>query len=507
MKTIRASSASVLVGLVAAAALAVLLAACSPQAGAPPVLPQDYGPIAAFPLRVAEDNRHLVDATGRPFVLRGRAAWSVLTQPVASYRAFLDDTKAKGFNAVEVLGIVADPGSKDVPFAGDKTLPFGRQLGGGPWQGAMDHKAIEREAPDLTTPNEAYWAFVEAFVDACRERGIVVLFFPAYVGYKGGDKGWMREMVANGPTRVEAYGEWIARRFQGKSNLVWMLGGDYGRFRPAETEVERALIRGLKRVAPQASTLYSALWDTNTIGTDQPDFGGELNLNGVYSWSGETASLARRAYRHVPVMPAYLVEEPYDEEGPDGNAYNPHATQPVRRFVYWAWLESLAGYVVGNGYVWTFNAGWERHLDSPGTRDMQLLNGFVASIPWWRLVPDGQGSHRPLVTAGGGTIDTDSHVAAAATRDGDLAVVYLGPCHGGAISIDMSRLSGTVTARWFDPSNGNYLPAGTHANAGVRSFKPPGRNRSGARDWVLRLDASPSGAGSGVQAEKPVGGA
>ena len=100
-------------------------------------------------------------------------------------------------------------------------------------------------------------------------------------------------------------------------------------------------------------------------------------LNGAYSWSGEVSYHCRRAYEYLPVEPAYLLEEPYDEEGPDGNGVNPSAIQPVRRFQWGGWLSSIGGYISGNGYIWPFNAGWLSHLNTQGAQDMAWLNVAV----------------------------------------------------------------------------------------------------------------------------------
>ena len=38
-------------------------------------------PPPVFPLKLAPDRTHLVDQTGRPFLVHGDAAWSLITQP------------------------------------------------------------------------------------------------------------------------------------------------------------------------------------------------------------------------------------------------------------------------------------------------------------------------------------------------------------------------------------------------------------------------------------------
>ena len=107
------------------------------------------------------------------------------------------------------------------------------------------------ETPDFTTPNEAYWSGIDALLARLNEHGILAFAFPAYVGYAGNsDQGWMGEMVANGPSRMRAYGEFIAKRYAHQPNIVWMLGGDFGEFTSAQAPVERAFIDGLIHGAP-----------------------------------------------------------------------------------------------------------------------------------------------------------------------------------------------------------------------------------------------------------------
>jgi hypothetical protein len=190
----------------------------------------------------------------------------------------------------------------------------------------------------------------------------------------------------------------------------------------------------------------------------------------------------------MPAIPAYLLEEPYDEEGPDGDNVNGAATQPVRRFQWWGWLSTIGGYISGNGYVWPFNAGWQNHLNTQGAQDMARLNAFIRSINWYQLVPSGLNGMRTLVTAGGSSVSAADYVAAAATPAGDLLVAYIPPAHSGSITVDLTAMSNTVRARWFDPTSAAYSAIGNFPNTGAQTFTTPGSNSLGQADWVLVLD-------------------
>jgi hypothetical protein len=445
--------------------------------------------VATFPVSPSANARYLRDALGAPFPILGRTAWFITSISQADHRVFLDDSAAKGHTAIEFHAVNHDPRGNNAPFGGNGALPFLKRLDGGNWTGALTYGNIDAEAPDFTTPNAAYWTLVDDILDYAASKGQLAFMFPAYVGYAGGDQGYMQELVANGPAKIHAYGAFIAGRYASRGNIVWMMGGDMGTFTSEQNAVEQALLDGLKSVAGQQSTLFSAEWSSESIATDQVPFGSAMSLNGAYSWSGDVSNQGRRGYAFVPVEPAFLLEEPYDEEGPDGNGYNPSATQPVRRFQWWGWLSAVGGYISGNGYVWLFTPGWQGHLDTQGAKDMARLDVFAGSIAWQDLVPSGLGGMGTIVTAGGGSVSSPDYVAAAATPDGKLLVGYVPPAHSGTITLAMTTLSGPSRARWFNPTTAAYTDiADNLPNTGTHVFTPPGDNGTGSSDWVIVLD-------------------
>ena len=449
-----------------------------------------------FPLKQSANSRYLVDQNNTPFPILGRTAWFVISLSVSDYKTFISNTVSHGYNSIEMHVIDHDPKGNHPPFNGNGDIPFLKRLDGSDWDGSLVYTDPATQAPDLTTPNEKYWHYVDDFLSYCESRGVQVFFFPAYVGYDGGDQGSMQELIANGVVKSTAYGSWVAARYKNQKNIVWMLLGDMGKFTAVQKEAEGALITGLKSVTGQLSTEYSAESGPGQSSADQPDFGDQMTLNGAYTWTIKDMSvpkLGRIAYSHNPVMPAFLLEEPYDEEGPDGNNYNPSATQPVRRFQWWGWLTTIGGYISGNGYIWRFNPPeWQKHMDTKNTYDMGRLNSFIKSITWWKLVPSGLDGMKTLITAGGSTPSDSDYVAAAATPDGTLLVAYIPPWHNRSITVDMTAMGGATKARWYDPTSGNYtkIPGSPFANKGTHQFTPPGKNHAGEGDWVLLLEAS-----------------
>lgn len=449
---------------------------------------------STFPLSVHSSGRYLLDAGGNPHPILGRASWDMIGISQSAQQSYLQDTLAKGFNAIELSIPHHQPSAPNPPFDGAGNLPFSKRNDGTSWDGSFFYGNGSNDMPDFTQPNEAYWSGVDALVAYCATNGIQMHWFPSYTGWWTGPDGWDTEMVGNGTTKMQTYGAWIANRYKSYGNIIWMLGGDAGTspglWDAPTTAAVQALVDGLTSVSGQQSTNFGAEWDSNSTGTSQATFSSYMTLNGAYSWDGHVATWARNSYSHSPAIPAYYMEGPYDEEGADGNNFNPNASQPVRRHNWWGWLSSIGGYITGNGYVWPFNTGYASHLNTAGAQQCAILNAFIVSLSnWYALVPSGLGSIGTLVTSGGGTIDTSDYVSAAATPDGSLLIAYRGPGSSSGITIDMTKLRGTVTARWFDPTNATYTAIGSFANTGTHAFTPGGNNNAGDADWVLRLDA------------------
>jgi Protein of unknown function (DUF4038)/Putative collagen-binding domain of a collagenase len=447
----------------------------------------------AFPVKISNDKRYLVDQNNKPFPILGRTAWFIVSQPDSGYKKFLDNTLANGYNSIELSVITHWAMGNHAPFNANGDAPFLKRLNGNDWDGKLIYTDVKTASPDLLTPNENYWKHVDELLAYCESKGILVFMFPGYVGYANEkeEQGWMKELVANG-TKTEQYGAWFANRYKQRKNIIWMLLGDKGQYTQEQAKAEAALIKGLKSVPGQQSVQYTAESNSGENAADNAQFGHEMTVNGSYTWELKVPVpfIARKAYAHHPVMPSFLLEEPYDEEGPDGNNYNPNATQPVRRFQWWGWLSTIGGYISGNAYIWQFvDPIWQQHLNTQGAMDMSRLNGFIQSVNWWQLVPSGLNGMSTLITYTDNADTSAAYVSAAAAKDGSLLVAYVPPAHTGSIDVNMSVLSKKVFAQWFDPTNATYhtINDAPFNNKGIHSFTPPGKNSTGENDWVLVL--------------------
>jgi hypothetical protein len=449
---------------------------------------------------------------GDPFPRLARTAWALVTLSAADRDDFLDDCEAKDFTVVEFGAIWRDERTDGVPFANaGAVLPFTNTLDTSTYTGDLDYADIDDEAPDFETPNATYWAFVKAIVDECESRGLLVMLFPCYVGHPVAEpfQGWGREMVANGETKIEAFGAYVGNLFANNGNVIWMLAGDQGTdpdtFDSTELAIQQALHAGIVS-ANGKSNLFAAEFRRNSTTFDVVGLLPQINVGLSYANSDNINVEQRNAYSFADQQSA-VQEEPFDEEGADGNSVNTDATQPCRRFYIWGCLSGIGGANNGNGYVWPFNTtpdDWRDHLDTQTAQDCARWNALWKSLEWWKLLPSQLAGERDLVVAGGGTLDDQDYVAAACADDGTFMLAYVPPGHSGTVTIDPRSLYRDYRARWWDPTDETYTNIGGGGftfdhTATSEEFTPPGANDEGSfDDWVLVLDTPPDIDGSGT---------
>lgn len=425
----------------------------------------EAAPSTAFPLRVSADQRHLADRDGRPFLVVGDTAWSLVAQlgeeDIARY---LDDRASRGFNAI-IVNLIEHKYATRAPATRDGTPPF-------------------LKPGDFTEPNPAYFDFARRAIDQARRRGISVWLCPAYLGWGGGDEGFFKEIKAAGPAALRGYGHFVGGQFKELPNIVWMMGGDYAL--PAnERWAGNELALGLREGgATQLMTAHGGqLSALDTFG-DQP----WLAVDTVYSYATNlyVPLLANAARR--PARPFVLIEAIYEGE---------HEARPeqIRRQAYWAMLCGAGGQFFGNNPLWHFDGptlfphpgSWQEALGGTGSRDMARLAALFARLPWHQLAPD---RDHPLVTSGEGS--GRAMITAARTPDGRLSLLYI-PSDGKEpreFSVNLGELSIPIAAHWFNPArDGAMIAAGTNlAGRGALTFRTPGDNGTGANDWVLLLE-------------------
>ncbi|MEZ5564857.1 MAG: DUF4038 domain-containing protein [Gammaproteobacteria bacterium] len=259
---------------------------------------------------------------------------------------------------------------------------------------------------DFSTPNEAYFAQADYVISKAREKGMLVMLTPAYLGFDGGDQGWYQAMGTAGHAKLEAYGQYVATRFQQYDNIMWVHGGDYN---PPDKDRMRAVVDGIRAI--ETTSLHTFHGSRGTaalqwLGTSEA----WLNVNNIYTDKNTVVAEAQGEYERA-TMPFFLIEDSYENESANGTETRQQAWQAV--------LSGAAGQLRGEAAIWRFNSSWKSSLNTEGASTMIYLRNLLESYEWWTLVPD---FNNNFLTAGYGSGALRAPASAAA--DGSFALVY-----------------------------------------------------------------------------------
>jgi hypothetical protein len=415
----------------------------------------------AYPVKISDNHRYLVDQNGQPFLMVGDSPQAMIgdiSEADADY--YFANREAAGFNA-QWINLLCNgyTGCHSDGTTYDGIAPF-------------------TTPGDLATPNEAYFARVDHVLRLAANHGQLVLLDPIETG------GWLGIASANGPAKAYNYGKFLGQRYKNVPNIVWMSGNDFKSWgNPSDDAVIRGVAQGIKDNDP--GHLQTIELDLNGSLDDAP-WAPLLGLDAAYTYL-PTYDQVLTEYNRANI-PVFMVEANYDGEH---NATDPGSPQILRRQAYWTFLSGATGQLYGNRTTWQFADNWKSNLDIRSSAQFHYAANLLSSRQWYNLVPDQD--HR-LVTAGYGTYARDGslagndYVTAARTPDGTLAIAYMPTPR--PITVDLSKFAASVNATWYDPASGTYVSvAGApFANTGKHEFAPPGSNADGDGDWALILE-------------------
>jgi hypothetical protein len=438
-------------------------------------------PPGVFPLRVQPGKRHLIDASGAPFLMIGESPQALIGNlSEADAELFLANRKSHGFNTIWVNLLCAN---------GTGCFPNGWTHDGiKPFTSGLDLSTF-----DLSTPNEAYFARADRMIQLAAKYGFLVILDPAET------ISWLDVLRNNGLAKARTYGRYLGTRYKHFPNIVWMSGNDFqwrdpNKTTPSDVPLVQAVATGIKETAP--NQIQTALLDFNVSSSlDDASWAPIISLNAVYTYFPTYAKVLD-ARSQSASMPVFLAEANYEFEDNTGQEGGPSTPVILRRQEYWSLLSGASGQLYGNAFTWGFKSGWQSQLNTPGAVQMAHLKVLFEPRPWHELVPD---MAHVVVTGGLGTFSSDGsigrngYVTAARTPNGRLVMAYVPS--GRTVTVNMSQLSGPVTARWYDPTTGVYtsIAGSPFANIGSQAFDTPGVNGGGDpnwdQDWVLVLEA------------------
>lgn len=423
-------------------------------------------------IRVADDSRHFAHADGTPFFWLGDTWWMGLVKRLRwpeDFQVLTADRRDKGFTVIQlVAGLYPDMPAFDERGLGDNGLP---------WE-----KLYARIRPE-------YFDAADRRVQHLVEQGLV----PCILGTWGYHLPWL------GTEKMKQHWRYLIARWgalpvvwcgAGEQAMPWYLSGT----KESETQLLRRewneVIRHIRATDP-----FSRLVTTHPRRnardelTDSTLLDFEMQQTGHGSPTEKHAASALEAWNRLPAVPVISGESRYE-----ALEIKPPLGAREAREAFWAHLlnSGSAGHTYGVNGVWQVNlpeqrfgkspggndwgsTPWREAMNLPGSTQLSKAKAFLLKLPWPQLAP--------------ATNIFTGAVSAASTADGRCALAYT--TGGKPLTVDLSKLKGSLNARWFDPTSGELkaIPGAPFAASASREFAPPGNNAAGDGDWVLVLEA------------------
>lgn len=449
-------------------------------------------------LKISDDRRHLVTESGQPFFWLADTDWTIPMRLKWDDALYLMDKRVQqGFTVLQMVAL-------DPEMDAGMHSPCGQPA-------LFDN--------DLTRPNEKYFEYLDWLIDEADRRGLYVCLLPIWGQLVVGED-WANRIYEKIMTAENAfeYGQWIGRRYSGRDNILWCLGGDR---QPIHKGVDyknvwRRLAEGIgcgvtgkllswnvpdpdwSRALMTYHTCFemeTGKYSTMTYWTDEDVWIDFIMLQSGHGTGTQNYLQVKADYDREHIMPIFDGEPAYEQMPTAWPGNHPlHDEWIVRKRAYWSLFAGAFGHTYGHASVWCTisekekSSGrpytWYEALDRPGAWQMRVLRDFVDSRPFADVIPCqemiGHSSH-----CGEGCLD--DHRQACVDKNGKFAFVYMSS--GGTETVDLSRLNGaSLRVWWFDPRNGECAgDAQIVKNDGSwKSFTSP--DAGSHRDWILVLE-------------------
>lgn len=421
-----------------------------------------------FPLSVHPSGRYLRSANGNPFFIHGDTPWSIAGQlSNAQIDTYLDDRQTKGFNTILF--------NAPEKYFSSQSPTYNNADGIAPFT-TTSHTSASFESMVNT-----YWQRVDYIVQQAKNRDILCIINPAYLGFGGGtgssgDQGWDYHVNAATAGNLQTYGANLQTRYGEYGNVIWCLGGDYV---PADVTKQWNIATGIRSIS--TNVIITAHGSRAVSAYDSWNGQAGFNLNNIYS-DTEEYQLAATEYGRSGPMPFFLIEAQYDG--------GPATPADCRRQAYTSVLSGSCGHLFGNYPIWGFGepnanggagpaAALTNGLTTTATSQMAYVKALFSLYRWELLQPKTDTS---LVSSSLGSAGT--RVCPARASDGSFAMIWIPTSQ--TVTVVMSAIaSSNVRARLYDTTTGSYttVSGSPFANTGIQNIASGGER-------VLVLDAA-----------------
>lgn len=427
-------------------------------------------------LHVSENGRYLMQA-GVPFFWLGDTAWLMLQKlDREEMRTYLRNRAEKGYNVIQAVLAHTLPG---VSESGCSLAPGMKNV-----------------------TEEAYWEFVDEAVEMAEDMGLYLGLLPAWGSL-------VKDGILN-RDNITRYAEFLGKRYQGRANIIWILGGDVRGDDGLEVYPLEAKI--LKQYDPDRLVTYhpfgrtsSSLWfhdedwlDFNMFQSghrryDQASLGEWDDNAGKETFFGEDNwRYVVRDYGHEVVKPT-LDAEPSYEGIPQGlhNPRNPYWEEwDVRRYAYWSVFAGAAGHTYGSNAIMQFyteeegkgaygvRESWQDAMHHSGAAQMRYLKELMESVDFTKGSP----CDKMLLY---GQKERYHRISVFAGKD----YVFCYDYSGDQFLLDLrDYMDRPMAAYWMNPQDGTYSYIATVQGVEKWLASPVAR-KGRANDWVLVLRA------------------
>ncbi|HLF35307.1 MAG TPA: DUF4038 domain-containing protein, partial [Cyclobacteriaceae bacterium] len=363
---------------------------------------------------------------------------------------------------------------------------------------------------DLSRVNPAYYnETIDSVLILAEYYGIYVNLMPMSQCY------WSSaNITANSPEKCFDYGVFLGMRYKDQRNILWLFGNDN-----LDSSRQCPIARGILSTGDKhlmSIHVYdpSSPWGPDPLNTARGKTGNYFkNLpNSTMTWVSynnlysdmqvfNQASFIYQEYRKKDVMPILMTEGPYQKLSP--YHWQVATNQVERGLNYRVALGGGFGgaYTYGCDWMQTGTEPWDKYLNAGARPHIKYFSALFRDRPWWKLVPDWDQEFLTSTTLKGGLdIEDDNYTMAAYdAAEGTLGIVYCTVQQ--TVTLDLSKLSGPATIRWYDPTNGNFtdIDGNPFDDKGLHQFTTPALSRQEVNtdnsqetssDWVLVVEIS-----------------
>ncbi|MCR5717098.1 MAG: glycoside hydrolase family 140 protein [Lachnospiraceae bacterium] len=425
-------------------------------------------------LRISENHRYLMQGD-HPFFWLGDTAWLMLQKLNKEETiTYLRNRKEKGYNVIQTVLMHILPGKES-------------------------ESSLAPGVKDVT--KEEYWLYVDEILKLAEEMGMYIGLLPCW-----------GSIVKDGTMNldnIDEYAHKIGKRFQERTNIIWILGGDvrgsdgYDVFN-REAEILRSYNPERLMTYHPFGRTSSSLWfhdqkwlDFNMFQSghrryDQASLG-EWDDNAMKEdFYGEDCWKYIERDHGYPVMKPVIDGEPSYEAIPKG-LHNPRngfwEAKDVRRYAYWNLFEGAAGHTYGSNAIMQFyneypqpgaygvRESWLDAMHHPGAGQMQYLKRLFESVDFVNGVP-----RDDLLTYG--QKERYHRIAVFAGDDYLFAYTYSGDEFGLNLKDYADK---TMDVYWMNPQDGTESYVTTLCGVEKYVAKPVRRREDVSNDWVLIL--------------------